>query len=91
MTDMDEAALRQRLIEEGFTRVFVHTDPPNKVYDEHTHTGDHVQVILEGSIDIITADGRNSYQPADRCDLAAGTPHAAVVGPDGCTYMIGER
>lgn len=88
---MDTDALRQRLIEEGFTRVFVHTDPPGHVYDEHVHASDHAQIVLDGAIEIIMADSRRIYQPQERCDVPAGTPHAAIVGAEGCTYLIGER
>jgi quercetin dioxygenase-like cupin family protein len=88
---MDTATWRQRLIEEGFTRVFAHTDAPGTVYDEHSHPTDHVQIILDGAIEIIIGDERRIYQPQERCDLAAGTPHAAIVGAEGCSYLVGER
>jgi len=85
-------ALRAQLIEEGFTRVFVHADQAGKVYDDHTHATDHVQIVLEGWIEIADADGNaRRYGPGERCDVLAGASHAAAVGPDGCTYLIGER
>jgi len=85
-------ALRAQLIEEGFTRVFVHSDQPDKVYDAHTHPTDHVQIVLEGWIEISAEDGTaRRYGPGERCDVPAGASHAAVAGPEGCTYLIGER
>ena len=63
---MDESALRRQLIDEGFTRVFVHSDPPGFVYDEHRHTSDHAQVVLEGAIEVIRGDERRVYGPGER-------------------------
>ena len=31
------------------------------------------------------------YRAGDRCDVPAGVPHSAVMGPLGCRYIVGER
>jgi hypothetical protein len=32
-----------------------------------------------------------TYRVGERCDVPAGTLHAARMGPAGCRYLIGER
>lgn len=85
------AELKQRLIDEGFTHVFVHSDQPGFVYGEHTHPTDHAQIVLEGEITVAMAGRSRTYGPGERCDVPAGRGHSARIGAEGCTYLIGER
>jgi hypothetical protein len=32
-----------------------------------------------------------TYSSGDRCDVPANAVHSALMGPEGCRYLIGER
>ncbi len=60
-------------------------------YCRHTHSYHKVLVCVAGSIVFHTEDGDITLRAGDRLDLAAGTPHAATVGPDGVTCLEAAR
>ncbi len=64
---------------------------PGFTYPTHTHPYAKLLVCVAGSITFHTPDGDVRLGPGDRLDLAAGTPHAATVGPDGVTCWEGHR
>ena len=63
---------------------------PGDVYGEHRHAYDKILYCVVGSIDFTVAGGEIRLGPGDRLELVAGTPHGAVVGPDGCTCIEGR-
>jgi quercetin dioxygenase-like cupin family protein len=64
---------------------------PGDRYGEHTHSFDKVLYCSRGSI-VFIVDGTDVAMAAgDRLDLPAGTPHAALVGPEGCTCLEAHR
>ncbi len=57
----------------------------------HSEGFETAHIILEGEM-TLTVDGRSTtYGPGERCDVPAGTVHAAHMGPAGCRYLIGEK
>jgi quercetin dioxygenase-like cupin family protein len=64
---------------------------PGVVYAVHDHPYRKILYVAEGSI-TFTPAGRPAavMQPADRLDLPAGTPHAAVVGSEGVVCWEGQ-
>ena len=52
---------------------------------------DKVLVCVSGSITFHTPDGDVALEAGGRLDLAAGTPHAATVGPDGVDCLEAVR
>jgi len=85
-----ETALRAQLAREGFEG-FAWTDAPGADYSAHSHDHDESIWLVSGAI-VFGADGREfPLGPGDRLMLPAGTVHTARVGPDGATYLIGER
>lgn len=85
-----EAALRARLASDGFdARAW--TDAPGAHYASHAHENDESLWVLAGEITFEVADVAYRLGPGDRLQLPAGTRHAATVGADGATYLIGER
>jgi quercetin dioxygenase-like cupin family protein len=85
-----ENALRRTLEEEGFE---VHTwrDPADRVYGEHRHDCDESLWVLRGSL-VFQVKGRDYVLgPGDRLQLPAHVAHCATAGPDGATYLIGQR
>lgn len=58
---------------------------PGAAYAEHDHPHDKLLFCIRGSIEFRTPEGSTLLQSGDRLDLPAGTPHTALVGPDGVT------
>jgi quercetin dioxygenase-like cupin family protein len=88
---MNEKELASQLKREGFGNTFVWEDRPNARYANHTHEMETAHIILSGEM-TLTMDGKsNTYRAGERCDVPAHAVHAAVMGPRGCRYLIGER
>ena len=88
--DPGESALRRRLEEEGF-EVHEWRDPADRVYGEHHHDCDEALWVVRGSM-VFRVDGRDyPLGPGDRLQLPANLVHRAIAGPDGATYLIGQR
>jgi quercetin dioxygenase-like cupin family protein len=62
-------------------------------YSPHSHSYEKVLYCVDGSITfVLGATGKRLELTAgDRIVLAAGTEHAAEVGPHGCTCIEGRR
>ncbi|HEY8518090.1 MAG TPA: cupin domain-containing protein [Candidatus Binatia bacterium] len=84
------AALRARLESEGYS-VFCWTDAPHAHYDAHAHANDESIWLVSGAITFGTDAGDFALAPGDRLMLPAGTRHTADAGPEGATYLIGEK
>jgi quercetin dioxygenase-like cupin family protein len=85
-----EETLAERLAADGFSS-FCWSDAPNAHYDEHEHDRDESIWLLAGTLRF-GAEGRDlALAPGDRLMLPAGTRHTADAGPDGATYLIGQR
>lgn len=85
-----EHVLRTRLANEGFTAM-VWNDPPGRTYAPHRHDHHESLWCMRGSI-TFHVDGRDyDLAPGDRLMLPRGTVHAATVGWEGATYLIGEK
>jgi len=64
---------------------------PGDRYAEHAHAYTKLLYCTAGSIDFRMADGPEfKLRAGDRMVVPAGTPHSAVVGPDGCTCVEGK-
>jgi len=88
---MNKKSYEQKLREEGFSGVFTHRDRPNACYPDHTHHGMTAHVVIEGLI-TVTSEGKTvKYGPGERFDVPAGAVHSAIIGPEGCLYVIGEK
>ena len=88
---MDARASQETLREEGFSRTFAWSDGPGAYYPDHTHPGTTAHIILKGEM-TVTSDGRTrTYKAGERFDVPAGTVHSARTGPQGCSYIVGEK
>jgi mannose-6-phosphate isomerase-like protein (cupin superfamily) len=85
-----ENALRRHLEAEGFD-VVSWRDPADRAYETHSHVCDESLWCVRGRI-VFRVDG-NDYAlgPGDRLELPRGTLHSAHTGPEGATYLIGQR
>ena len=63
---------------------------PSDRYTEHAHQYEKVLYCVEGSITFTLRDRDVRLGPGDRMVLPPGTPHAATVGPQGCTCIEGR-
>lgn len=86
----DEATLRRRLTDDGFT-VLRWSDRPHHAYTPHHHDHDESLYGVRGVITFHVAGVDYRLGPGDRLMLPRGTVHAATVGSEGATYLIGER
>lgn len=85
-------AARQRLRDAG-VQPTVWSNGPGDRYAEHDHGTTKLLICAEGSITFLVGPQRRAVElgPGDGVVLPAGTPHAAVVGPAGCTCVEGHR
>jgi quercetin dioxygenase-like cupin family protein len=85
-----EAALRARLAADGFG-ASLWRDAPGAHYAPHVHEQDECLWVLAGEITFEVAGRAYRLGSGDRLRLPAGTRHAATVGDEGASYLIGER
>jgi unsaturated pyranuronate lyase len=86
----DEAAVHERLVADGFSS-FQWSDEPGATYEPHTHPHDESLWVLAGRIAFVIDGETHRLGPGDRLQLPANTVHAAEAGPEGATYVIGQR
>ncbi len=64
---------------------------PSAVYAVHDHPYRKILYVAQGSITFTPAGQPAIFMhPGDRLELAAGTPHGAVVGAEGVTCWEGQ-
>ncbi|KAI4852233.1 hypothetical protein E4T44_01620 [Aureobasidium sp. EXF-8845] len=78
----------------GFSHVFTWSDGPNAHYPPHTHAGVTTHLVLKGSLTLTYPDDpspkKEQCNVGDRFDVDANKRHEVWIGPEGCTYVIGE-
>jgi quercetin dioxygenase-like cupin family protein len=85
-----EAALRDAFRAEGLSP-YAWSNGPGDRYGVHTHSYDKVLYCARGGITFQVEGADVSMRQGDRLDLPAGTAHAALVGPEGCTCLEAHR
>jgi len=85
---------------EGFAHVYTWTDEPGVTYPAHAHKGKVSFFVSEGKVSFFVSAGSITMkldnnevlvQTGERMDVPVGEIHTAVVGPDGCTFVVGEE
>lgn len=86
------AAAEARLRSLGVSPVTWGNGPDDR-YPAHEHATTKLLVCAEGSITFLVGpdETRVELRAGDGFVLPAGTRHAAVVGPQGCTCLEGHR
>ncbi len=88
---MTVVELESQLHKEGFRHTYVWQDTSEVFYSDHTHPTLTAHIILRGEMKLTVNGESKTYHPGDRCDLPAGTVHSALMGPQGCRCLIGEK
>ena len=86
-----EATLHERLARDGFDDVFRWHDAAGSAYAPHSHDHDESLWCVAGLITFGIAGREYPLGPGDRLMLPKGTVHTALVGPEGATYLIGQK
>jgi quercetin dioxygenase-like cupin family protein len=86
------ASVTRRLREEG-VEPYAWSNGPGDRYSVHEHDYTKLLMCAAGSITfVVGADAEPvELHPGEGFVLPSGTPHAAVVGPTGCTCLEGHR
>lgn len=87
---MNKEEIKQRFISEGLTHVYEWKDEPGTQYSEHAHKGHVSLYIVSGSV-MFRGDFEKILIAGDRFDVPVGAKHTAIVGPEGCEYIVGEE
>ncbi|HEY4520751.1 MAG TPA: cupin domain-containing protein [Candidatus Paceibacterota bacterium] len=83
--------MREKLESEGFTNIYEWTDEPNTIYPEHAHKGRVAFYVIKGSI-LINLDSKEIViREGERINIPVGVSHSGKVGPEGCTFLVGEE
>jgi len=88
----DAASAAQRLRDAG-VEPHAWSNGPGDRYGVHSHDYTKLLVCASGSITFLVGTDAVAVelQPGDGFILPPGTPHAAIVGPQGCTCLEGYR
>jgi mannose-6-phosphate isomerase-like protein (cupin superfamily) len=87
---MDETAVRADLERDGWDpRLF--TDPSGTVYPPHRHAETKLLAFIRGSMEVRVGDQIYRCLAGDKLVIPGGTKHAAVAGPEGCTFFWSEQ
>ncbi len=90
-----EIAEKEKLIErlrtDGFQHIYEWKDGPGTIYPEHAHKGKVSFYIIQGDIDVVIEGKKTSVKSGERMDVPVRAKHSAIVGPEGCTFIVGEE
>lgn len=87
---LDETTILRLLRDEGWAPVPI-DDPAGHVYPLHRHPEAKLIAVIHGGMEVRI--GHETYRclAGDKLVIPGDTEHAAVVGPDGCTFFWSER
>lgn len=85
-------AARERLADAG-VEPWAWSNGPGDVYGAHEHASTKLLICAEGSITFLIGPDEEPVElrAGDGFVLPSRTPHAAIVGPGGCTCLEGHR
>jgi uncharacterized protein YjlB len=88
----DPASVERRLRAEGVDP-YAWSNGPGDRYARHAHAYTKLLMCAGGSITFLLGEAGTPIElrPGEGFVLQAGTEHAAVVGPAGCTCLEGHR
>ncbi len=87
---MDRDTLKQKLAEEGFPHIYEWHDEAGTIYPLHEHKDTVGMYILAGDLIFQFGDEEIALKEGDRFDVPPGKEHTAIVGKNGCDFLVGE-
>ncbi len=81
---------KKDLVEEGYPNPFLWFDMPGYEYPKHIHQGRVSLHIIHGSI-TFSGGLEKVVSAGERFDVPIGVHHTAIVGPEGCVYVVGQE
>jgi quercetin dioxygenase-like cupin family protein len=87
--ELSERCIAQ-LEKEGFLSISEWGDAQGTVYDERTHAGEVTIFVTDGSIEFMVQGIKRAFSTGDRFDIPPHVPYSAVVGVNGCNFVVGE-
>lgn len=85
----------ERLKSEGYNNVYGYAAEPGEVDEEHEHPFDTKLHIMSGKIRIKMLTGGAvtdfALKEGDEKEIPRGQKHSAVVGAEGCRYVVAEK
>lgn len=88
---MNEQAFRHQLEQDGYDEPVELVREANLENDDHTHDFSASALILDGEVNVITAEGTITCRAGDTFALAGGTVHHERYGPQGARFLLGKR
>ena len=85
------ANIKARLQGEGFSSIEEYDDTAGEAFSEHDHPGDQRMIVVRGSMIVEIGGAQNALKVGDELDIPARTKHSAIIGPEGCIYIVGEK
>lgn len=82
--------LKKVLETEGYPIVYDWYDEPNTKYENHKHQGKVSFFVTEGSV-TFSGGINKTVSKGERIDVPVGVEHSAVVGGNGCRYIVGQE
>lgn len=86
----DVEVLTKALAMEGFPHIYEWEDAAGTEYPAHAHEGRVAMYILSGGLTFWFGDEEVTLDEGARFDVPVGKEHTAKVGPQGCTFLVGE-
>lgn len=80
----------KKQFEQEFPIVYEWHDEPGVVYENHTHQGKVSLYVTKGSV-TFSGGIEKAVVTGERFGVPPGITHSAVVGPEGCDYIVGQE
>jgi len=87
----DKDGIKKRMLKEGFSIIYEYDDPPGELYPDHDHPRDQLLVVLKGSMEVKMSGKTSVVREGEEIFFPAKVVHSAKIGPEGCSYIDGER
>ncbi|OGL63742.1 hypothetical protein A3C09_02080 [Candidatus Uhrbacteria bacterium RIFCSPHIGHO2_02_FULL_47_44] len=88
---MTESEWIVELQNNGYNNLLFWDAIPFERDDEHAHDRDHKMIIFSGDVEVTIGYETVHLGAHDYFEIPRGTNHMAVVGAEGCRYLIAER
>lgn len=87
---MDKSKLKSQLKDDGFPFIYEWHDKPGTLYPKHKHVDKVSMYIIDGSLTFDFNGSKKEINKGERFDVPPQTNHTAIVGKNGCSYLVGE-